>query len=97
MRFCLPCEGDKGLADFWCVLEDAGLSIEKDYYQRCLERQLQGEMEVLLAFLRENAAVVGFCLLNWQPKYAFFGRRDSRKFRILTFCVSIGGAGSGGP
>lgn len=70
--FVCPVRGDKGLADFWCVLEDAGLSIEKDYYQRCLERQLQGKMEVLLAFLRENAAVVGFCLLNWQPKYAFF-------------------------
>ncbi len=40
---------------------------------RCLERKKLGEMEVLLAsFLPEKSRAIGFCLLNWQPKYAFF-------------------------
>lgn len=57
---------------FWTVLEQSGLIADRGYYERCLERQEKGEMDVLLGVLPEHAEAVGFCLLNWQPKYAFF-------------------------
>ncbi len=63
---------DKDGCDFWTVLELSGLIADRGYYERCLERQEKGGMDVLLGFLPENAGAVGFCLLNWQPKYAFF-------------------------
>lgn len=70
--FIYPVEGDKAAAGLWAFLDESKLSGDKEYYQRCLERKNLGEMEVLLAGLRENSKITGFCLLNWQPKYAFF-------------------------
>ncbi|MCB1839017.1 MAG: GNAT family N-acetyltransferase [Alphaproteobacteria bacterium] len=67
-----PAKGDKAVGEFWNVLEQAGLIHDREYYERCLERQERGEMEVLLACLKDQGTVTGFCLLNWRPKYAYF-------------------------
>jgi len=63
---------DQDRKSFWTVLEQSGLIADRGYYERCLERQEKSEMDVLLGVLPEHAVAAGFCLLNWQPKYAFF-------------------------
>ncbi len=40
------------------------------YFERCLERQGKDELAVYL--MRFGKQVVGYALLNWQPKYRMF-------------------------
>ncbi len=40
------------------------------YYDRCFERQSLQEIEIIIALCKDK--VVGYVLLNWQPKYAYF-------------------------
>ena len=67
--------GSKDISAFWNLLEKGGLAHDREYYERCLERSEMQEMDVILAFLRDSPGgeeTVGFCLMNWQPKYALF-------------------------
>lgn len=54
------------------VAADIGRGIEDGYFETCLELQDKGEREILLAEL--DGAVVGYGMLNWNPKYAPFRR-----------------------
>ena len=56
--------------DFWAMLERFNFHIDREYYERCIERHNEGELLLLLARLKQD--YVGYCLLNWQPKYAPF-------------------------
>jgi len=41
------------------------------YYERSLERQEKGELEIIAALTREKE-LVGYCIYNRKPKYAYF-------------------------
>lgn len=58
------------IKNFWILVEKLGFSVERDYYERCLERQKSQELQIVMAFLAGEPA--GYCILNWQPKYAYF-------------------------
>lgn len=62
----------EGICAFWEVVEQGGLSGDREYYERCLQRQEEGDLDIILAFLAGSGDPAGFCLLNWQPKYALF-------------------------
>jgi len=60
---------------FWCMLEQQKFFHNgQAYFDRCFERQLAGELEIILAWKEEQdeSEVVGYTLLNWQPKYTYF-------------------------
>lgn len=54
----------------WHMLDAFGFSNDRNYYERCIERHVNKELTIIVAF--ENSRAIGFCLLNWQPKYAYF-------------------------
>lgn len=56
----------------WTLVEALGHAKDTDYFERCLERQENGELLLLAARLEENGPDIGYCVLNWQPKYAYF-------------------------
>lgn len=56
--------------EFWDLLESFGFSHDRSHYERCLERQAAGDLDIVLAYLDTQAA--GFCVLNYQPRYAYF-------------------------
>ena len=43
-----------------------------DYYERCLELQEDGKRLIFIA--KYASQPVGYCILNWQPKYQAFQR-----------------------
>ena len=56
--------------EFWEMLDSFSFHIDIDYYERCIERHKNGELDIIIAKL--ESINIGYCLLNWQPKYAYF-------------------------
>ncbi len=56
--------------DFWELLDNLKFHADIDYYERCVERHIQKKIKLLMAVFEGKPA--GFCILNWQPKYAYF-------------------------
>ncbi|NCC22428.1 MAG: GNAT family N-acetyltransferase [Alphaproteobacteria bacterium] len=57
------------------LFEGVGFYKPEGYYERCLEEQAEGRRIIYGANL--DGVLVGYCMLNWKPKYHFF-----RKFGI---------------
>lgn len=55
---------------FWRILRDLKLDHDVEHYEKCFEHHQNGGRDIILAFLDD--APVGFCVLNWVPKYAPF-------------------------
>lgn len=56
------------------------------YFERCFERQTLGELDIVLAWKEGNGAqgqAIGYALLNWQPKYAYFKKNDIPEIQDL--------------
>ncbi len=47
---------------------------EPDYFERCFEEQELGNRQIYLAMLAGGleGKPVGYCILNWNPKYGYF-------------------------
>ncbi len=43
---------------------------DAEYYERCVERHKDKSLVVIMGLLDED--IIGFCLLNTQPKYGYF-------------------------
>ena len=91
---------------FWVLVEKFGFLEDREYYERCLERQALNELILYFVVFNDaktgQAHDVGFCILNWQPKYSFFKKLGLpeiqdlnvlREFRrrgiarqVITFC-----------
>jgi GNAT superfamily N-acetyltransferase len=57
------------------IFEGVGFYKPEGYYKQCIEEQHEGRRLLLGAKLDDY--LVGYCMLNWKPKYHFF-----RKFNI---------------
>jgi GNAT superfamily N-acetyltransferase len=57
----------KSLGDF---VEALGYHKDEDYFLRQFEKQKEGERILLIGEC--EGRMVSYCILNWQPKYAFF-------------------------
>ena len=57
-------------AEFWDMLGEFSFHIDRGYYERCIERHENGELVFIMAELESK--YIGYCILNWQPKYAYF-------------------------
>ncbi len=55
---------------FWSMLEEFKFHLDRDYYERCIERHENGEIIIIMSCV--NGVGIGYCLLNWQPKYSYF-------------------------
>ncbi len=58
------------LEDFWKLLDKFKFRADIGYYESCVERHVQKKLMFLMVSCDENP--VGFCILNWKPKYAYF-------------------------
>ncbi len=94
------------LSRFWALVEKFGFQEDREYYERCLERQALNELILYLFAYTDSdtgkVADAGFCILNWEPKYAYFKKSGLaeiqdlnvlREFRrrgiarqVITFC-----------
>ena len=50
------------------------LSKERDYFERNMQQQALGDREIFIA--TSNGQKVGWCILNWQPKYGYYKAND---------------------
>lgn len=56
---------------YWAMVKGFGFEVMyREHYDRCLERHNLKEMDIVLAMVEGEA--IGFCFLNWEPKYGFF-------------------------
>lgn len=55
---------------FWALIEKMGFLKDRTYYEQSIQRQETGALQAFLALTAGQA--VGYCLLNWQPKYTYF-------------------------
>lgn len=55
---------------FWAMLDEFTFHIDRGYYERCIERHENEELVLLVVSV--DGQYIGYCLLNWQPKYAYF-------------------------
>ncbi len=58
------------LDNFWKMLENFNFFLDHDYYERAIERHKNGDLLIILAILDNK--FIGYCFLNWQPKYSYF-------------------------
>ncbi len=94
---------------FWDLIENAGLMNEKEYYDRCFDRQVAGDLTLYIAkdmsrdltndmgsispgnqcgvkdakYKENKGKGVGFCILNWCPKYAYFRKANLPEIQDL--------------
>lgn len=78
---------------FWAMLDEFSFQIDRDYYERCLERQAMDELLIVIAMQGEEA--VGYCILNWQPKYAYFKKCQLPEIQDLNVLSSYRRQGIG--
>ncbi len=71
---------------FWAMLDTFRFQADREYYERCLERQSMGELAIILAELDDD--IVGYCILNWQPKYAYFKKCELPEIQDLNVLPS---------
>ncbi|PCK00398.1 MAG: GNAT family N-acetyltransferase [Zetaproteobacteria bacterium] len=66
---------------FWEMLDRFTFHIDHNYYERCMERHENGELLLIIASIEGRE--VGYCLLNWQPKYAYFKKQSLPEIQDL--------------
>ncbi len=54
---------------------------DKLYYERCFERQSLHELEVVVSLF--DSMAIGYVILNWQPKYAYFKKLELPEIQDL--------------
>ncbi len=90
--------GDKDLSDLDVFVDEHRYSKSADYFIRQYEEQTGDGNRVLLV-AHGGDRLLGYCVLNWQPKYAFFKaheipeiqdlnvHKDYRQQGIATFMI----------
>lgn len=78
---------------FWRMISDFRFDLEREYYERCIERHNFGELMIVLYL--ENGRAIGFALLNWQPKYSLFKRLGIPEIQDLNVLSSYRRQGIG--
>ncbi len=73
-------------SQFWEMLDQFRFPIDREYYTRCLERHKNQEVSIILAI--KNSKCVGYCILNWQPKYVFFKKLELPEIQDLNVVES---------
>lgn len=80
--------GSEDFDAFWALLKSFRFDGEREHYECCLERHEAGELSIVCASL-DAEGLVGFCLLNRQPKYALFrkcGLAEVQDLNVLPVC-----------
>jgi len=78
---------------FWKVIQKFGFEKDRDHYLQCLERQQEGAIDFIMAHLDNEVA--GFCILNWQPKYAPFKNESMPEIQDLNVLSAVRRQGIG--
>ena len=52
------------------IVSQMGGAKDEDYFELSLESQARGEREIFVAEI--DGAAIGYCMLSWAPKYAFY-------------------------
>jgi GNAT superfamily N-acetyltransferase len=63
------------------LMDTLGYEKDIDYFERQLEYQDKGERKIFIAQLGDDDT--GYCILNWQPKYAFFKKLEIPEIQDL--------------
>ncbi len=58
------------LEDLWGLLDKFKFHADINYYEDCIQLHVQKKLMFLMGYYSINP--VGFCILNWHPKYAYF-------------------------
>ncbi len=79
---------------YWTVISDLGFDpVYREHYERCLERHYLKELDISLAI--SGGRAVGFCFLNWQPKYGYFKQCEIPEVQDLNVLSSFRQQGIG--
>lgn len=54
----------------WRLIRALGYEKDTNYFEHCFERQELGELLLLIASVGPKD--VGYCVMNWAPKYGYF-------------------------
>ncbi len=81
-------------AKFWEMLESFSFHVDIDYYERCIERHKNGELIIITASTESKN--IGYCFLNWQPKYAYFKKCSIPEIQDLNVLSQYRRGGVGG-
>lgn len=74
------------LPRLWDII--TALQYEKDpaYFDRCLERQDKGEIDLYIA--RDEQEPCGYCILSWDPKYTLYQRMNIPEIQDLNIVTA---------
>lgn len=62
------CKAD--IPGFWDMLQVLRFDLQSEYYARCIERHDLDELTIVIASSKDE--IIGFALLNRQPKYGLY-------------------------
>lgn len=69
------------ISALWTLAHDMKLSKDTDYFERQFEYQQSGGREMLIATCEGRD--IGYCVLNWEPKYIPFKQRKTPEVQDL--------------
>ena len=69
------------LQRLWGLVELLGYEKDVGYFEHCLERQEKGELCLFLAGTEDKD--IGYCILNWKPKYGYFRAQGMAEIQDL--------------
>lgn len=78
----------------WNMAVAMGSAKSDGYFDLALEHQDEGIRQVFIATLNEED--VGYCMLAWEPKYAFFRKMDIPEIQDLNVLAPFRKRGIGG-
>lgn len=78
----------------WDMAISMGAGKADGYFDHALEHQVEGTRIVLIAAL--EGADVGYCMLAWEPKYAFFRKMEIPEIQDLNVLSDFRRQGIGG-
>ncbi len=54
----------------WDLIAQLGYHKDTEYFEQCFERQEKDELQLLIVSMA--GVDIGYCVMNWAPKYAYF-------------------------
>lgn len=78
---------------YWRALGVLGLDYDREHYEKCFQHFKDGRREIILA--KVERVVIGFCVLNWVPKYVPFRNQNLPEIQDLNVDIHFRRRGIG--
>ena len=89
----IRCAQETELNGLRALVDALGIARDVDYFEKCFALQAEGKRDILIAAL--GGRDVGYCMLNWAPKYNVFKKLGIAEIQDLNVLRDVRRRGIG--